>query len=891
MGFQEVPSKNDPPTSRYECRKGEHFRANACPLWTRGEKWDQSGAAPPSYFPRHQGPVGRIAHWLTCDRSSENFKLVSNAVSVVSSTAAPPEPAVMSLNDGMVNQTSVADTGEGLNDVDTLPQLEIVSLGRAHALGDDGYRVPDEAFFERPVELRVFTWTSGSVAAGYNPWQDWLNAPMVQARLKGTTYVRGTLHLKFDVAASPYQYGLLRAAIFFGDPTGYYNLGSAHFASQLLGVDIDAACPGSHEIEIPFTFPYDYLSVVDNAASDFAVSSATDAQVVCGLLMVPVVPLAMANSASSGTVSIVIRGWVTDFEGRGATRCNVVAQSGHGSKDRSAGFISGPAGLVAQAADILSKVPVIGGAAGMVGSVAGAVRDVAGLFGFSRPRSDAVTLTQKGMGSYALTDSAVVCASTAYTSKSGLSKDVRHLGFAGEDEMAISRVCGHKSLYAVIPWNTTDSRKGVLVTLSVDPLITHYVAGTPSVWHPTSLGYGALPFLYWRGSIVFTFRVVCSSFHTGILRLTYEPGFGRENQGAAEDTTWPVGMVENCMITATPGSSTTIQVCYTSQSRWKPMGTDFNILGGFANSIGRLNVTVENVLQAPLAGSGASVLVYIEAGPDFEVFGAKATMPRYGLTSNQGVAVSPQSALVSNDHTGSVCVFGGHPGGGGEVSEAIHGERVASYRALLKRYVPFATLTSDTDPAPTYFTNKEIGFVGPLVPPLLTRTAGTGTNWVYSNYNTMFRYLRLGYVGYRGGVRYRIADQSLYVDHTATTALACRPARYAVFPGLSCSPSTWAPIQNGFHALVPQTNGIGTALFDLNREEVPDVEVPDYNLASFHYAGDTGGVIPTTSEGVVFIVNKACSNSAQCNHYVSIAAADDFTFIRWQGVPPLVLVA
>jgi len=510
---------------------------------------------------------------------------------------------------------------------------------------------------------------------------------------------------------------------------------------------------------------------------------------------------------------------------------------------------------------------------------------------------------QSGVSSYALTDAGVVSASAAYTSKRALTKDPRHLGFGGEDDMALSRILGHRSLLTIVAWPTSAARETVLVSIPVDPLVVTVNTGPPFRAFATSLAYGSLPFKFWRGSIKFTIRVVCSNFHTGILRAVYDPGLAR---GGSLDTTWPVGMSENCIITATPGGSTTIQVCYTSQSRWLPVGADFNALGAatYPNSIGRLALTVENALQAPLAGSGATILVYVEAGPDFQVFGCKESIPRYSIKATStggnfpsiadgggvGVEAAPQSALVGNDHTGGVCVFGGAPSPAVDISEAIMGERISSLRAILKRFIPVGYLQASADANSTVLTTKGCGFTSTLVPPLLSTTPGPGVTMTYLDHNTLWRYFRLGFVGHRGGVRYRLSDFCLYRDN-GVPGLSAFPARYMIYPGNSCAPDTTAAVVSSNRALFPQMAGAGGALFDLNRNEMPDVEVPDYNRGSFHYAGDTGGVASSVSEGVVFFVSKACTDFTKCITFVSMAAADDFSFIHWQGVPKVYLVS
>lgn len=106
-----------------------------------------------------------------------------------------------------------------------------------------------------------------------------------------------------------------------------------------------------------------------------------------------------------------------------------------------------------------------------------------------------------------------------------------HFDFIGshEDEMDLDYICSTPSLGGFLEWTSS--------TLEGEPLTTSWVPVTPVIGdtttatvHSTLLGWVALPFRYWRGSIRVMIQVTCSSFHAGRLAVVWLPSEGRESQ-------------------------------------------------------------------------------------------------------------------------------------------------------------------------------------------------------------------------------------------------------------------------------------------------------------------------------------------------------------------------
>merc|ERR1712007_377482 len=101
------------------------------------------------------------------------------------------------------------------------------------------------------------------------------------------------------------------------------------------------------------------------------------------------------------------------------------------------------------------------------------------------------------------------------------------------DELCIGAISSRKSYIGTFVWTDEDlSMSQVLWNSTVSPNLGVALGSIPSLVDPTfdqnvfqdsALAFSSRPFTFWRGSINFTFEVVCSRFHRGKLLIRYEP--------------------------------------------------------------------------------------------------------------------------------------------------------------------------------------------------------------------------------------------------------------------------------------------------------------------------------------------------------------------------------
>lgn len=794
---------------------------------------------------------------------------------------------------------------EGLNNYDSnfsVEKIEPKILGYRNV--PHGFTVRGDPFFQKPVVLGTYTWSAASTDGAYiNPWKAWINNAMIQQRIRGYTRFRASrLHLRFDITATPYHYGRIRPNFRFlqgpagSNPANFVKNEGKSRASQCLGVDIDAALPGSKELEIPWVYFLETITITQTGGFN-----------AFGFLWMTVLStLAQSNAVSPDSVYIVIRAWCDDVELSGPTRVPSVVQSKRTNTITSvpvdeitSGPISSVATAFANAGQALSKVPIIGGVATMVAKGGRMVSDFASMFGFSKVRTifDPMLMI-RSLSPWATLDGKISSIPLSFYDKQGLTTDVSDMGVSDVDPMSLQKIFSHSSLVDQFAMTTSQARGTLLRTIYVFPTAS---LGAPSGagWNDTtSLAFGVLPFKFWRGTIEYDIEVVCSNFHTGQLRVVYEP-----DPTGIIDASWPIGASENCVINIQSGAKAQIKVRWSSKFYWAQV---LSQIGPATTGVvdyscnGMLMFYVENQL---LGMNDISILVYIKAGEDFEVFDLQSPMPYYICNTAPVMLAesmedeSPESlaefvstvesAIVGNKTLVTNCEFGGVPDTSSTLSMKTFGERIVSLRALLKRFVGLGYILANSDTSAGTLQNKNIVSMLDLHPPDMSHTAAANVGMVYfSNEPTIFRYFRPGFLGTIGGARYRITDGSKLFSSDSTQAA----------PSVVGIVSTYNVVTGGLVANGTVSNSTmrtfnnGSAVFDGVADETTDVEVPDYNYLRFRLAGCSNTNI-TSNDGRNYVrvnITKPIKDMTDVYHYVHHSVADDFSFVIYLGAPNLI---
>jgi len=194
-------------------------------------------------------------------------------------------------------------------------------------------------------------------------------------------------------------------------------------------------------------------------------------------------------------------------------------------------------------------------------------------------------------------------------------------------------------------------------------------------------------FDYWRGPIIFRFKIVATPYHQGRIRLTYEP------VGDISVNTPDYASVFNEVVDLAHTSDFEVVVPYMQSVGWVRCFQDTspayksNALLGQAHSDGNDNgmiaVRAVTKLTAPVSSSTINIQVFVRAGEEFEVANPTAIQNgRTHLTVQSGTRA--EGALAYGD-VHQIVISDQRPENHDDTFLVYMGEKVSSMRQVLNR--------------------------------------------------------------------------------------------------------------------------------------------------------------------------------------------------------------
>jgi hypothetical protein len=288
----------------------------------------------------------------------------------------------------------------------------------------------------------------------------------------------------------------------------------------------------------------------------------------------------------------------------------------------------------------------------------------------------------------------------------------------------------------------------------------------------------------------------------------------------------------------------------------------------------------------------AYLLVTVRAGPDFElamprdpeVFYTPAeTQPAALVGDGDGEPVEVQASFVTNESAVAKCVFGTVAERTGVYEKEVMGPGIVSFRAMLKRYTQCGYFSNELAGAAT-LTNKVITAACNLHP--CAWGAANDLNGGEDSTNkgkigtiglNAFRWLKLIYLGHRGGAKYRFRQRQWF--HVTATG----PPTFRVVAGYdfvpvsqfdgstACDVRTFAPCE----------------IAQGGQGEYADFSIPDTNMFAFIPGGAGNPGNDTGYPRWQAQVQRAVIDLTQFTYAVSHAVAEDFSFFTFCYVPCL----
>jgi hypothetical protein len=701
--------------------------------------------------------------------------------------------------------------------------------------------------FGRPYVIWSFSWTSSSSESSIDPLSVWVNLTPVQSRLATFSRLRCDLRIRVEFMPGVHYGGLARIWHLpgYNNYTGIKNTGSGR-AWQNLGVSLDAGQPSVHEMLLPWVYVDDCLDL----------TTASHGGLFGKLLFTPIVPLFRDDGGTASGFPVIVRAWAENIVVAGPTTASVQLQAGS--------EFDGVMGKMMQ-------VPLFRKGVAAAKATAKAVSSYADLLGWSRRIEYTRTRNVPRPPGYMLTDGDDDPASLTYRSNYGIFDGVPDHSRQNVDEMSFPYICGRDSLLGLITVPAGGSVGTSLFVTDVHPMYA-WLSAT-GVYCPVAAGFLAAPFAYWRGTLILTFRVVCTALQSGAVRIYYDP------TNAAVGT-YPLESARNCVLELKPGASCQMHIGWSHETPW--IGTDVAVATTWleapditsAEHNGHVGVVISSPLVSPGAAATAYIVVSMHAGPDFRVIESRSppgfTWPV--VAGLQEEEVELEAAVLSNTAAFGREMFGSPPF---EVSSISMGDEIVSLRSLLKRYCLIGSLVSSAAGTAQY---DDKTFLSAF--PLHEDEAGFGTVMgsstnplTYSGVN-LFRWYKSMYVGHRGGARYRIRPtNTVYYDGSAVNTAGAPTFR--VYTSADAAAGAVGSSASGAFS-----NLFGSEVVVTADGERFDVRIPDYNHRRFRPAGNVNNA---AAWGL--LVTRALKDATRFSYAVSKAIDEDFSFIYFTGSP------
>jgi len=776
------------------------------------------------------------------------------------------------------------------------------------------------SFLARPTLIDTFTWSTSDIVGvkkAIKPWYLFLNSTAIKKKIDNYAFLRGHLHVKVLINGTPFQYGAMRACYspllgWVGDkirtnPTSDLPLAIPY--SQQPGFFIYPQSNSGGEMPLRFFLHKNWMDI----------TSATEVQNMGTLTFFNYAPLAVAVTGGSTTVTVRTYAWMTDVELMGSTSKLTLQGDEYGS-----GPVSAPASAIAAVASQLTRIPVIGRFARATEMGASAVSSIAALFGYTNVPVIENVCGYQPMNAPMLASAHIGTPVQKLTldPKQELSIDPSPHGIGSADELSLSYLKSKESFFAAIPWSTSDTTGTQLFNVRISPSIWGQVdinnasssAIGKRVYH-TPLSYVGGMFKHWRGDIVVRMKVVCTKFHKGRLKISYDPRGDISTSDPDENSVYThivdIGEKDDIeFVVPYHQDLGWLTHSQTVQDNWTP-GNSNAPRAGIDN--GLLTVRVLNTLSAPASGS-LSLLFFVRGGDNFEY-----ANPAGHIGPDTGGLIPSFFDLQSEDITDMTptrVVFGTESTTVPERYALNFGECVGSLRNMLHRSMVFETTPMVSGVAGTFNVIRKAYKRMPYTPgydPLWTATtankviAATGTAGYVFNTMPHLAYVAGMFLGYRGSVNYTVtpstelygfADELRVVRATDTNAATAvqRFAQLLYSTGFAATISTKANTLNGNYYHRDGLGGMGITSSRTNGSLT--FNIPDYNNYNFSLVDPSNYILGASSDGTrsqnaVLQINlkKVATGDADTSSTVAlqseVAAGPDFTCLHFLCCPTL----
>nr|QJI52023.1 MAG: structural polyprotein [Dicistroviridae sp.] len=792
--------------------------------------------------------------------------------------------------------------------------------------------------------------------------------PMVANKLDGFTSFRATAVLKIQVNSQPFQQGrLIFSAIPMPaliSPRDDYMLKHPTYIQAINHIQLDISKQTEVSLRVPFVSPFNSFNLIDNK---FAWARVT------AMVYSPLID----QSAGTKVAHVPLRVWghFEDIE-LGTPTSGLLGNVDAGMAIQQSGRLREPnpkSVKVAQKSESLGLVDSLGA------GVQSVYKTVGDTVPFLKPVTDVFSsMSKAGTGivgkllgflgfckpQHSVTGNSVLLRPTEYFGNANgadhshvLALDFMNnvdyypgLGGTNCDEMSFDFL---KKIPQFVDWfdytDDPDQMDKILFETWVSP--TYFAPGELQIQgvnnasipaanqyyimnelQPTVLNYISSAFMYWTGSLVYTFRFVKTDYHSGRVEISFHP---MTNTTPAERKNY----VYRLVVDLRENTEVSVSVPYISPTAWKQvMAKDPLAAGKWEEygpcATGKLLVrSITPLIHNAIVAPKVECLVEVRAGDDFQVQGAcrsgyfpfvpyTADHPNLvdGLNRKRSIeedenAIYPiqQSgpfALAGTSETRTAAIEGLIPESITRGSADIHrsdtsmvcsGEKFSNLREISKRFcfaekVP-GKIKVDNKDTPYFDTTKHVISRNPayyLRAPHLRSIAfaAMGANNVQYGFDqfrlnnniTPLCWISSLFAFYRGGMRYKlyVPPDKASNPYPATNICSARLVDKNDLPKIN----SWDQVTS---AVVGRRSMsyMAPAAYELIRQKgFAEFQTPFYSPVLLNSAWDELRVtqFDQSSQQVDFAFSPERTN---IDVLIATAASDDLTFHVFLGVPPV----
>lgn len=756
------------------------------------------------------------------------------------------------------------------------------------------------SFVERPILLMSYESTPTALFEGISvdPLVTLLTNPRISNRLSNYTGIAADIEITILVTATPYYFGQFICAYWpnFKDnltvvPSGQKgNVILAQHPHVMFDIAEDETC----KMVIPFFWYYEYFDYA-NAVQSYGT-----------LFLRGLTPLRAVGDVPTQPLSIRVFGRLTNVRLKGLTVNNSVYIATQAGELDDQGPVSKVASAVHGIAGTLANFPILAPYARASEIAAGATYNIARLFGYSRPPviTERNNVVNKPMGYLANANVEDDVDRLTVDIRQELTVSPSSGGIDMEDPLSIAYIAQKTSYLYSFTWLASNLYGDAIGSIRVDPNF-HLTYGTSNYKIVPPLAAVSLPFRYYTGTLIYTFRVVCNRFHRGRLLIRYDPlGNGLATELPMEYNTLLTYEVD---ISTNKEIEIEVPVCRTFSyipTRGIIGGSlnDYYIapgttqMGLSTSSNGVLFINVLNKLSVPLSAGVADVqiLAFVRAGKDFRLAKPRDSVLRH----LRPVAVTESGALDKESYELSDTT-----GQSDKLDLDYMGESIKSLRQLCKRYNYYKFYLCKTIANPIGSSTYRFRAY-PLIRYRFTGNANilfytnelednVGGDVPYNfNYLTMYQYCALMFHGVRGNIRYKVKTQgytnnnSLIVGSWTDTPIGSYPT--SMITTADASPLTGGAIlMKTYNDAIPYSaDGVAIASADVN--DILSMEIPYQSNQLFGASRSLDNEERSFNIVEVTVISKEDNTNADHGLHMFSAAGEDFQVFFFRGLPLVV---